>query len=153
MSEEYELGLAMAEDYEDIVSLVLEVPRNDKGLNKKAPTNVFKVREKVLDWMVHHNTFVYRDEDNKIQGVMLIAYDSPWWSDKGFIYNAVLYVRPEHRSFGLLKTFIEAGTEYGEIIGHPFAVSFTFVERIDVKEKLIKKLGFKKVGSMFTLPE
>jgi hypothetical protein len=97
-------------------------------------------------WMSNFPAFIAKDDMGDIVGVLLIDKCSHWWQDVEGLYNAFFYIKPEFRSAKLFESFLDAAENYAIINNTEFVFSLVGVERLDVKEKLLERYGYKKTG-------
>lgn len=94
---------------------------------------------------------VVRNEDNPntVEGVLAFKRDSLWWTNDEVLYEALLYVKPEVRTFKLFKNLLNEAKEYAIMNKIPLVFDLFTQKDVNKKRKLLTYLGFKECGSFF----
>ena len=105
----------------------------------------------VTDFAVNHAILVKRNEDNDkfLDGVCVIQTTETWWSDTPLLYVVLYYIKPEKRSFKLARDLLKAAQEYAIMSKLPLVIDLFGQKDITRKQKLLRYLGFKELGSTF----
>ena len=140
----------------------------DATLNDIYPQ--YKVLREVEDWFAYqkkeHNAektidqlsicadqglnFIAK-EDRKIVGMLVLCYDSLWFSDSRYLVNLLYYVNDNHRKSSLAIRLLERGKKRAAELGLPLHMSVTYGTDVERKEKFFLRNGFKKIGGNYLL--
>jgi hypothetical protein len=140
----YSLDVALAEDFEELVNLVLSVPTTETEHYydvdiKKVVLGLGKVLQNI-------DVPIIRDPEGNIVGCLIMTEHSHWWTTETDIVALLMYILPEHRSSQNFKTLLDYGEEYAKIKDKNFIFSLAFVSNLGVKEKLLQRYGYEKIS-------
>lgn len=130
-----------AEEFEYILNKVMEMDITEdmtlKGFEKE------RLAWNLARGMKDFDTIVARDiETDRIVGFMVFTQDCPWWKDEKCLFNLVWNIERGYRSYKLTRDFLAAGEKYAKMLGYTFFPSFSFVEDVGRKLKLMTRLGY-----------
>ena len=137
-----DIEVAELSDFEEIVDLIIYFATDESHDFEESNSNIARG---VAKWMSKYPAFIYK-ANGDIVGLLLLDDFSHWWQDKSGFYNTIMYITPEFRTPELFQAFLETAENYAIIKNTEFAFSLVGTSRIDVKEKLLKRYGYNKIG-------
>jgi len=90
-------------------------------------------------------------EKGQIVGMLILCYDSLWFSDSRHLVNLLYYVDDNHRKSSLAIRLLEAGKKRAAELGLPLHMSVTYGTDVERKEKFFLRNGFDKIGGNYLL--
>jgi hypothetical protein len=144
------IDLARKEDLPRVVDLIMQ-----RGDEFDYESNGFPLPKKHIvadtvykNWMVSP-CFVVK-EDNEIVGLASTALFSFGWTDEPVLSTFMVYILPKHRSFDKIKQLYKAVQSYARLQGILYADDYIAIDRADARARLMRSLGFKQSGFLFT---
>jgi L-amino acid N-acyltransferase YncA len=139
------IKFAKPEDIAQIAALAFKT-YNEVELEDDAPE--FDMIVLVITQAVMTGVVLVRrneEDDNLIDGVVVLDFTHSWWSRKPLLQQKFFYVKPEFRKTSLAKQFLKAVIEYGTI--NRIKIIFDFVGKdFHRKAKLAQRMGFTTIG-------
>lgn len=105
----------------------------------------------ITNFVMDEVTLVKRDKDNEkfIDGVLIMSFQTNWYSSKEVLHSVLLYVKPNKRSSFVAKELLKAAKEYAIINKIPIVFDLFTQKDVEKKKRLLKILGFKEYGTFF----
>lgn len=128
-----------------IIELILPVVQ-EMGLNFPCP-NIKKMAVFLYEIFKQVPIFVYVKED-EIIGTFIFKEESAWWSEELLLAEICFFVKQEHRSLEIANDLIDCVISYAVSRKLPFVTTPITAKKLDGKEVLFKRKGFKKIGTI-----
>jgi hypothetical protein len=143
------IEFAKPEDAPQIVALCCMSFEENKIGEAGIPKSIDKALQVILDCIIEHVILVKRNEQNPklIDGILVTQAATDWWTETVVLHSLMFYIKPEFRTFKLVKEFIDEIKKY--VILNKTALVFDVFGQMNAskKSKLMKYLGFKDFGS------
>ena len=140
------------EEFSDIVAFVAQFPIKEN--RKELHVSLKALADNIAVWLFETNTnYVMRDpKTDEVVGVFLNAVQSQWWSDEPSLVNTIAFILPEYRSAELFEKLLRNAEEYAKIEGMKYYFSPVACNKLDVKKRLLRRLGYTEVGAIMEAP-
>lgn len=137
------------EEYKSILAFVLSLPIVEK---RTYDVSVTEVANNVARWLFESeaNSVLYDGE--KLVGVCLNSVQNQWWTEEASLINTVTFVHPEYRSVDVFKEMLQNAEKCAKINNMKFYFSPVACNKLDVKKRLLRSLGYKEVGVIMEAP-
>jgi GNAT superfamily N-acetyltransferase len=136
--------------FQEIVKFVITFPVVEQ---RRMDVSIQAVAENVAAWLFETDTnFVMQNEDGEIVGVFLNTVQGQWWTSTPSLVNTIAYVLPEYRDASAFKAMLQKAEEYAKIKGMKFYFSPVACNKLDVKKRLMRGLGYTEVGAIMEAP-
>ncbi len=149
LSDSSNIYVATPEDISQIVTLGYASYKENILDTYSCTPDFEKIVVFITDLVLGGGLVLVLKEDDKVNGVLCFRKDSLWWSLDEVLYEALFYIKPEHRSFKNAKNLLNIAKKYGIITETPIVLDLFTQKDVDKKKRLLKYLGFKECGSFF----
>jgi len=132
----------------DITSMLylLNVMQMESGKNN---VDWFKVAHVVVDCIRQRLVMVYTTDEGVIIGSIGGAVTSEWYSEESLLGDYWFFVHPDYRVSPAAFQLMKAWKELGNSANLTVKAGHTLGDKLEEKDNLFTKLGFKKTGSLF----
>jgi len=146
---ENEIKFARPEDIPQIVALGYQELKENGIENIGLQLDFDKILFKVTDLVLNHVVLVKRNDENDkiIDGAVAFLITPDWYSSTPMMVGMGIFVKPEKRSFKVIKSIVSSAKEYAIINKLPIVFGVTSQKDADRKRKLFTYLGFEDWGS------
>lgn len=139
------------EEFKSIVSFVLSLPLVE---DRKYDVDVDTVINNIGSWVFESsaNSVLWDTESRAVVGVCLNSVQNQWWTSEPSLVNTITFISPEYRSASVFKEMLRNAEKYAKMKGMKFYFSPVACNKLDVKKRLLRRLGYTEVGAIMEAP-
>lgn len=143
---------ALRSDLPKVVSLQIQRAEEFEFFNLYPKMDLDLVVNNTIDRWQEAPVFLLKDK-NLIVGFAGTALDSFYWSSEKFLTDYMVYILPKYRSIKAVGLLYKAMKDYAKSNNLPLHLTQIGVDKPKVRERLMRRLGFRQTGYIMTMDE